>query len=182
MSRFLRISRYLIPLILFAVIVLFFWRGLHTDPHIVPSVLIGKQVPNFNYPSLSNSSQSINEKQFLGHISLLNVWATWCITCHAEHPILMDIAQTSGISIYGLDYKDQRQAALTWLKKYGNPYKDVIYDDKGTLAINLGVYGTPETFVIDSKGIIRYKYIGAISPDVWQDTLLPEIKKLQVQG
>lgn len=172
--------RYIIPLIIFAVIISFLWKGLQKDPHELPSVLIGKAVPAFNYPSLMHAGKVVTEQQFKGHVSLLNVWATWCITCRAEHSVLMDIANSGAVMIYGLNYKDDPVAAKQWLKTYGNPYQDIIIDNRGTLAIDLGVYGSPETFIIDSHGIIRYKYIGAISPDVWRDKLLPEVKKWQI--
>jgi len=169
--------RYLIPLVLFVVIMGFLWKGLQKDPHQLPSALLDKPVPEFNYPSLLHTGQTVTEKQFSGHVSLLNVWATWCITCHAEHSVLMDIANSKAVIIYGLNYKDDPIAAKQWLEKYGNPYQEVISDNKGTLAIDFGVYGSPETFIIDRHGIIRYKYIGAVSPNVWRDKLLPEVKK-----
>ncbi|HVV69280.1 MAG TPA: DsbE family thiol:disulfide interchange protein [Gammaproteobacteria bacterium] len=174
--------RYIITiftLLLFIVLMTFLWRGLKRDPHELPSALIGKPVPEFNYASLLRKEGSLSNKMFLGHVSLLNVWATWCITCHAEHPVLMDIAHSGVVTVYGLNYKDDFFQATDWLKKYGNPYADVIFDGKGTLAIDFGVYGTPETFVIDSKGIIRDKYIGAISPDVWKNKIEPEVLRLQ---
>jgi len=173
--------RYLIPLVLFIAIVGFLWKGLQSDPHQLSSALINKPVAEFSYPSLLNGKKILTQKQFLGHVSLLNIWATWCISCHAEHPVLMDIARSKEVVIYGLDYKDDSTAAKQWLKKYGNPYEDVIADEKGTLAIDFGAYGTPETFVIDGKGIVRYKYVGPISPDAWKDKIEPEVKKWSTQ-
>lgn len=173
--------RYFLPLIIFLGIAGFLWKGLKNDPHQLPSALINKPLPEFTYPSLVHEGQKITQKEFLGHVSLLNVWGTWCITCHAEHPVLMDIARSKEVLIYGLDYKDNPIVAKQWLKKYGDPYQDVISDEKGTLAIDFGVYGTPETFVIDKHGVIRYKHIGAISPDVWQDKIQPEVKKWNAQ-
>lgn len=169
----------MLPLVVFAILVVFLWKGLGKNPSVVPSALVGKPVPSFDYPTLMNPSQDVTNKLFLGHVSLLNVWATWCITCKAEHGQLMEIARSGVVNIYGLNYKDDRAKAVKWLKTEGDPFKKVIYDPKGNLAINLGVYGTPETFVIDKKGIIRDKVIGPISPQVWQDRLLPEIKKLE---
>lgn len=174
--------KYLIPLIIFIIITAFFWQGLKKDPRRVPSALIGKEVPAFSSPSLQNPHVQITNQQFQGHVSLLNVWATWCISCRAEHPILMDIVRENKAIIYGLDYKDDPTSAKNWLKNFGNPYKNVIFDGNGTLAINLGVYGTPETFIIDQHGVIRDKYIGPISPQVWQEQLLPEIDKLKQEG
>jgi len=121
----------------------------------------------------------ITDQDLVGHIALLNVWATWCISCRAEHSVLMHAAQTENVTIYGLDYKDSRPEALQWIKHYGNPYKAIIFDPKGTLAMELGVYGTPETFLIDKNGIIQYKYIGPVSPEAWSNDLLPKIKQLQ---
>lgn len=169
--------RYLIPLIIFLGIAGFLWKGLKNDPHQLSSARIGKSVVEFSYPSLIHDNQPVTQKQFSGQISLLNIWATWCITCHAEHPILMDIARTKKIILYGLNYKDDRLAAKQWLEKYGNPYKDVVSDEQGKLAIDFGVYGTPETFVIDKQGIIRYKHIGPITPDVWKDEIAPVVEK-----
>lgn len=170
--------KFFIPLIIFLFISIFLWRGLQQDPHYIPSPLIGKALPDFDYPQLTNNKSSITNKDFLGHVSLLNVWATWCISCRAEHPILMDIARSRRVILYGLNYKDQREMATTWLKQKGDPYRKSIYDSKGTLGIDLGVYGTPETFLIDQKGVIRYKYVGPISPDVWENEILPRVKKL----
>jgi cytochrome c biogenesis protein CcmG, thiol:disulfide interchange protein DsbE len=173
--------RYVATIALFLVfsgLMFFLWRGLQRDPHQLPSALINKPVPEFAYPDLLKPEQKITNKIFLGHVSLLNVWATWCITCHAEHPVLMDMALSNEVKLYGLNYKDDLSAAIDWLRQYGNPYSAIIFDNKGTLAIDFGVYGTPETFVIDAKGIIRDKYIGAISPEVWRDKIEPEVKAL----
>lgn len=169
--------RYFIPLIIFFAIIGFLYKGLKNDPHQLSSTLINKPVTTFSYPSLIYPNQKFTEQKFLGHVSLLNVWGTWCVTCHAEHSVLMDIARSKKVTIYGLNYKDDPIAAKQWLKKQGNPYEDIILDDKGTLAIDFGVYGTPETFVIDKKGIIRYKHVGAISRDTWENKIKPEVNK-----
>jgi cytochrome c biogenesis protein CcmG/thiol:disulfide interchange protein DsbE len=169
--------RYLIPLILFLIITGFLWKGLQHDPHELPSALINKPVAAFSYPNLLDEKKPLTQKEFLGHVSLLNVWATWCVSCKAEHAVLMDIMRAKAVKIYGLNYKDDPNSARAWLKKYGNPYEAIISDEKGTLAIDFGVYGTPETFVIDGEGIIRYKYIGPISPDAWKDKVEPEVQK-----
>lgn len=169
--------RYFIPLLLFLGIILFLWKGLRHNPHELPSALLNKPVTVFSYPSLTHKDQNFTEKQFIGHMSLLNVWATWCATCRVEHSVLMDIARSGKVVIYGLNYKDDPKAARNWLEEYGDPYQDVISDEKGKLAIDFGVYGAPETFLIDSHGIIRYKYVGAISIDVWQNKIEPEVRK-----
>lgn len=178
MMKKVRFILFSLPLLLFILIVIFFRSGLGINPQILPSPLLDKPVPDFSLPTVQSSHQ-VDQKIFLGHVSLLNVFATWCETCATEHPFLVDLAQQKHISLYGLDYKDNRQAAATWLTKYGNPYAVVLFDGSGQTAINWGVYGTPETFLIDSKGIIRYKVVGQITPEVWQQQLLPRIEQLQ---
>ena len=153
------------------------WRGLKTDPHLVNSPLIGKEVPQFHLTQLTNSQKTVTRQIFYGHISLLNVFATWCYVCRTEHPMLMKMTNVYHVRIIGLDYKDSRAKALAWLKSKGDPYQDAIYDPYAKLGINLGVYGTPETFIIDKKGIIRYKYVGAISPRSWKYRIKPVLHK-----
>ena len=175
----LKTLKVILPLAIFMVIAFFLWKGLGGTPGRIPSPLIGKPVPTFSMETLKNPAIKFNNKDLLGHVSIINVWATWCYACRAEHPVLMDISEHNKVAIYGLNYKDQRKSALNWIDKYGDPYKTVIFDPKGKLAINFGVYGAPETFVVDKKGIIRYKYTGPISPDAWKDDILPIVKKLQ---
>lgn len=170
MKLIFKSSRLLLPLLLFIVVVMFLWRGLYQDPHKIPSPLINKSISTVKMASFQS---------FKGHVTLLNVFATWCLSCHTEHPILMDIANSGDVVVYGLDYKDEPMAVENWLKKYGNPYKEIIDDPDGKLAINFGVYGTPETFIIDRDGIIRDKYTGPLTSNVWHDILLPEIRRLQ---
>jgi len=169
----------LLPLAIFLVIVVFLWLGLKGDPHVIPSPFIGKPVPVFQAPLLGNPKLKISDKDFKGHVSLLNVFATWCVSCRAEHPVLMDIKDSHRVNIYGLNFKDKRASAIEWLSRFGDPYTKVIYDPTGKIGIDFGVYGTPETFVIDRKGIIRYKYIGPISPRKWREKLLPEVESLE---
>ncbi len=168
----------LIPLLVFIIIALFLWRGLQLHPHRIPSPLINKEVPAFRATTLK-TKQVILSASLKGQVSLLNVFATWCLSCRTEHPIMMDLYNRHLVNIYGLDYKDTRQPAEKWLAQYGNPYTKIIYDPTGKVGINLGVYGTPETFIIDQQGIIRYKYIGGITPAQMYNTIIPEIKKLQ---
>ncbi len=179
MSNFAKALRVALPLLIFIIIVVFLWRGLSRNPHRVPSPFINRALPKFNAETLKHPNKVITNQDLKGHVSLLNVFATWCLSCRAEHPVLMEIHNSHLVKIYGLNYKDQRQLAESWLIKFGNPYSEVIYDPKGTVGINLGVYGTPETFIIDAKGIIRYKYIGPISPEEWRDTIKPEVEKLK---
>lgn len=170
---------FLLPFFIFAGLVVFFWRGLSINPQLVPSTFINKPVPNFDLPMLHSPQEFLNQKIFQGHISLLNVFASWCSSCAMEHPFLVDIAQKQHVLIYGLDYKDNREAALLYLKKYANPYQLVLFDGSGQAAIDWGVYGTPETFIIDSQGIIRYKQIGMLTDEIWQTKMLPLIMKLE---
>lgn len=179
MKQKLKVLGFFSPLIIFIIMVLFFWRGLGLDPHAVPSALINTPTPGFNLNRLEQPGVKLNNKIFKGQVSLLNVWATWCVSCADEHPVLIDIAHSKVVPIYGLDYKDNRQDALSWLKRYGNPYRAIGFDHNGSVAINWGVYGTPETFIIDKEGKIRYKQIGPITTEVWQQKLLPIVKQLQ---
>jgi len=172
--------RFILPAVLFSALLMVLLFGLHHgDPHHLPSPLIGKAVPPFHLSSLNQNSAPLTQQLFNGKISLLNVWASWCDACRAEHTMLMQIAQHPHLHVYGLNYKDQRFPAQKFLQILGNPFQHIIYDPNGQLAINLGVYGTPETFLIDQQGIIRYKYIGVITSQVWQQELLPQIVRLQ---
>lgn len=169
----------LLPLLIFIALAIALYFGLRRDPHKIPSPFINKPIPAFTAPSLKDAKVTLSDKDLTGHVALLNVFATWCLTCQAEHPILMDIARSGIVKVYGIDYKDKRAKALKWLKHDGDPYQKVFFDPTGKIGINLGVYGTPETFLIDKHGRIRYKWIGAISPRVWQDKLKPRILKLE---
>jgi cytochrome c biogenesis protein CcmG/thiol:disulfide interchange protein DsbE len=169
--------RFILPLILFAGILSLLWRGLSLHPAQIPSPLINKPVPEFSLPTLSD--KTLTDKNFKGHVTLLNVWATWCAACAQEHTFLLELAKRKDIELYGLDYKDDPSDAKDWLKTYGNPYKIVANDQLGRAAMDWGVYGTPETFVIDKKGLIRYKLIGALTEDSWEKELKPIVEKLQ---
>lgn len=157
----------IVPLLIFIVIMAFFWNGINRDPHRLASPLINHPVPEFMAQSLLDPSAKLTQAIFKGHPTVLNVFATWCMVCRVEHPHLVDFHNQDNIHLVGLNYKDDRTKALAWLHAFGNPYEDVIFDPKGIIAINLGVYGTPETFLIDSKGIIRDKIVGAIMPAQW---------------
>lgn len=179
MKNSVRLLRTLLPFIVFLIIIIFLWQGLFHDPHQIPSPFIGKPVPDFKATTLMNPKASISNKDLKGKPILLNVFATWCLSCRAEHSVLMEARQSSTFKIVGLNYKDNRKKAIQWLNRLGNPFDEIIFDPTGNIAINFGVYGTPETFIIDRKGIVRYKYIGPISPDDMQTIILPIIKKLQ---
>lgn len=172
-------ARSLVPLGIFAALVVLLWAGLYLNPREVPSPLIGKPAPEFMLPQLHDPTQQIGSKDFLGKVTLLNVWASWCAACRDEHPLLVALARTGQVNIYGLNYKDARQDALRWLNDLGNPYLVNAFDEQGNVGIDYGVYGVPETYVIDRAGIIRYKVIGPLTEKNLRTTVLPLIKELE---
>ncbi|HEY9135510.1 MAG TPA: DsbE family thiol:disulfide interchange protein [Pseudomonadales bacterium] len=161
---------YLVPFLLFIALsgVLFFALG--KDPKLLPSAKLGKPFPEFELPSLHKSEQMLSKAQLTGEVVLVNVWATWCVSCLVEHPMLTKLSQ-DGVIIHGLNYKDVRPAAITFLENHGNPYRQIIFDEAGGLGLDLGVYGAPETYFLDKTGQIRYRHVGIIMPDVWQNKL-----------
>lgn len=163
------------------ILVVFFAFGLRTDPTRLPSPLIGKSAPTFELPNLTQPEQRITTADLAGKVTLLNVWATWCTACMQEHPVLMKIAESGDVALYGLDYKDTRDDALAWLGKLGDPYLGSAFDEDGRVGIDWGVYGTPETFVIDKTGTVRYKHIGPLSWEEWNQTLLPLVQALKAE-
>ncbi len=163
--------RYAVPLIIFIVIAVFLAQGLKHDPTHLPSTLVNKKMPAFSLTRLYDPQQIITANDIKGP-ALVNVWATWCPSCRIEHPVLNALAG-QGVTVYGLNYKDERDAAIRYLEQYENPYKLVIFDDKGNLGLDLGVYGAPETFFVDKAGIIRHRHVGVVSEKAWQDELLP---------
>jgi cytochrome c biogenesis protein CcmG/thiol:disulfide interchange protein DsbE len=152
--------------------------GLQNDPHEVPSPLIGKPAPAFDLPLLTEPDKRFSEKTMLGRVWVLNVWASWCPPCLVEHPVVSQMARSGIAPIVGLNYKDTREDALPWLKRNGNPFQVVAFDANGRIGIDYGVYGVPETYVIDRQGIIRYKHIGPLSPEVVQGKIEPLLKEL----
>lgn len=157
-----------LPLVVFIIMGAFFWKGLQLDPTELPSALLDKPVPTFSLPSLQDENKLITQDDFKGKPALLNVWATWCPTCKQEHAQLNRIAREEGVVIYGINYKDDRAEANAWLERYLDPYVLNVFDEKGTLGLDLGVYGAPETYVLDTQGVIRYKHVGAVDEAVWQ--------------
>jgi cytochrome c biogenesis protein CcmG/thiol:disulfide interchange protein DsbE len=143
----------------------------------IPSPLLGKPAPAFDLEDLRDPARRLTLDDLRGRVSLLNVWATWCVACHAEHPFLMELAR-AGVPIFGVNYKDDRGKAIEWLRRLGDPYAANIFDPEGELALDLGVYGAPETFVLDAQGIIAFKHIGPLTAEVWQDTLEPLLREL----
>ena len=169
----------LIPLVLFIALGVVLYRGLFLNPQAIPSALIGQPVPSFNLTLLANANKAVTEKDLTGKIVLLNVWGTWCVYCKYEHPFLVDIAKNSRVTLFGLNYKDDRQDAMQWLTEYQDPYQFSVFDPLGTLGIELGVTAAPETFVIDGNGIIRMKYVGPIDTKVWQEHFLPMLNIIE---
>ncbi len=172
-------KRYLLPLAIFLVIVGFLAVGLNKDPHEVPSPLVNKPAPAFKLPRLDAPEQMLSTQDLRGQVWLLNVWASWCVACRQEHPLLVELAKAGTVKVYGLNYKDKREDALGLLRKSGNPYLTSLSDTEGLVGIDYGVYGVPETFVIDKQGVIRYKQIGPITAESLRDTLLPLVAQLE---
>jgi cytochrome c biogenesis protein CcmG/thiol:disulfide interchange protein DsbE len=171
--------RLFVPLFIFSLLAALLYSGLDGDPTELPTALIGKPVPPFELAEL-HDGRKLNRQDLIGEVALLNVWATWCISCRAEHPTFMKIAKE--IPIYGLNYKDDDVKARQWLKNLGDPYRLTIVDTKGRLGLDLGVYGAPETYVIDRKGIIRHKRVGVVDDRIWQQEILPIVTKLRAEG
>lgn len=171
-------SKYAIPLAIFVVLVIFLAIGLGHDPHEVPSPLINKPAPAFQLPQLQDPTKTFSATEMRGKVWLLNVWATWCLPCREEHPVLVELSRSGAVPVYGLDYKDKREDALSLLAESGNPYLLCASDADGRVAIDYGVYGVPETYLIDREGIIRFKRVGPLTPEVVQNTLLPLVKDL----
>ncbi|NUZ07134.1 DsbE family thiol:disulfide interchange protein [Piscinibacter koreensis] len=170
--------RFLIPLAAFVVLLGFLLVGLRLNPREVPSPLIDKPAPAFALPRLDDTTQTIRPADLRGKPWILNVWASWCVACREEHPLLVDFAKRNLVPIYGLNYKDQQADALGWLARFGNPYTASLFDADGRVGIDFGVYGVPETFVIDGAGVIRLKHIGPLTPDVIETRIVPLLRKL----
>lgn len=171
--------RYLIPIGLFGVLVAFFFIGLRLDPSEVPSPLIGKPAPVFDLPELKDLSQRVSNADLSGRPTLLNVWATWCGGCRQEHEMLLQLAEQGGVPIYGLNYRDERTGALRWLEQLGDPYVAVAYDPDGSGSLDWGVYGAPETFLIDPDGVVVYKHLGPMTPSAWREEFMPRMQQMQ---
>ena len=170
--------RFILPLAVFLVLVGFLAAGLRLNPREVPSPLIGKPAPNFSVPQLHAAQAVIAPADMMGKIWLLNVWASWCVSCRQEHPVLMELSRLGTLPIIGLDYKDEREAGISWLREHGDPYLLSAYDRDGRVGIDFGVYGVPETFLIDKNGIIRYKHIGPLTQETLNKKILPLAKEL----
>jgi len=169
----------LIPLAVFVVLAGFFIVGLDRNPREIPSPLIGKPAPAFALLDLNAPEKTVASQEFLGQFWLLNVWASWCVSCRAEHKLLVDFAKNNDVLIVGLNYKDKAADGKTWLRQYGNPYKVAVMDTDGRVGIDYGVYGVPETFLIDKQGVIRYKQIGPVTEEALNETIIPMIEELK---
>lgn len=174
--------RYLIPLGLFLALVVFLALGLGRNPNELPSALINKTAPTFRLPQLKDPASTFSAEDMRGKVWLLNVWASWCVGCRDEHPWLLDYAKSGVVPIYGLNYKDKAEDALAWLNELGDPYVLSAVDFDGRVAIDYGVYGAPETYLIDQNGTIRFKQVGPLSPDIWKQKVLPLVQELNRQG
>lgn len=173
-------KRFLLPLAIFLALASTLALGLkRTDPQALPSPLVGKPVPTFSLNELNAPQQNITAAQFKGQVWVLNVWASWCVSCRKEHPVLLELAQKKVVPLIGFNYQDQRDPGQQWLVRHGNPYQAVAFDSDGRVGMDLGVIGVPETFVIDKKGVIRFKHAGPVTQQLVDKTLLPLIKELQ---
>jgi cytochrome c biogenesis protein CcmG/thiol:disulfide interchange protein DsbE len=172
-------NKYLfIPLILSIGLVAFLLVGLNRDPREVPSPLINKPAPAFQLPQLHEPAKTFSAESMRGKVWVLNFWGTWCVACREEHPLLVEFAKSEELPIYGVDYKDDREAAKQWLNELGNPYALVAFDVDGRTSIDYGVYGAPESYLIDKNGVVRFKQIGPITPEVWNKKMLPLARQL----
>ncbi len=171
--------RFLVPFGIFAALAGLLYVGLGLNPREVPSPLIGKPAPAFEVPTLDEPARTISQDTFKGQVSLFNVWASWCVACREEHPLLVELSRSGELPIYGLNYKDEKADAERWLAMYGNPYTEIAVDSDGKVGFDYGVYGVPETFVIDKQGVIRYKQIGPIKPKDLEQKILPLVEQLR---
>jgi len=172
-------KRFLIPLALFLALASFLAVGLNRDPRELPSPLVGRAAPGFELPRLAPDGARFSPADMKGKVWMLNVWASWCVSCRQEHPVLMEFAKSGVVPLIGLDYKDGRADGRRWLAQHGDPYALSAVDLDGRVGIDYGVYGVPETYVIDKAGIIRFKQIGPLTADVLHATVLPLIRELQ---
>ena len=169
----------LLPLVLFLGLAAFLLVGLRHDPHEIPSPLINKAAPDFRLSQLREPIKTFSPQEMRGKVWVLNFWGTWCVACRDEHPLLLQYAKSGALPIYGVDYKDDRAAALQMLEEEGNPYTMTLSDPDGRTSIDYGVYGAPESYLIDQNGVIRYKQIGPITEEVWQKEFLRRAAELK---
>ncbi|KQW40349.1 DsbE family thiol:disulfide interchange protein [Rhizobacter sp. Root404] len=171
-------KRYFVPLAVFVVLMVFLAIGLTQKPRELPSALLGKPAPAFVLPTLNTPTTSLSTRDLRGQVWVLNVWASWCVACRDEHATMVEMAKLKLVPIYGLNYKDQRADALGWLARFGNPYVASLSDTDGLVGIDYGVYGVPETFVIDKAGVIRRKFVGPVTAQTVRDEIVPLVARL----
>ncbi|MDM0113778.1 DsbE family thiol:disulfide interchange protein [Variovorax sp. J22R133] len=171
-------KRFALPLVVFFVLIAFMAAGLTLHPREVPSPLIGKPAPAFSLPLLDAPGRALTANDLRGQVWVLNVWASWCVACRLEHEVVRDLAAARVVPIYGLNYKDKASDAANWLQRLGNPYVASLSDSDGLVGIDFGVYGVPETFVIDKQGVIRHKLAGPLTPQALRETIIPLVRKL----
>ncbi len=175
--------RFILPLFGFALLAFFLFKGLSLNPREIPSALLDKPVPQFSLPQLGEANSTLTPANWQGKVWMLNVWASWCVSCKDEHPLFVELAKRGELkSFVGLNYKDAQPAAQKWLNDLGNPYTVSIVDADGRVGMDLGVYGVPETFVMDKKGIVRYKHVGPINERAWQEKIKPLLTKLEAEA
>ncbi len=172
-------KRALVPLAVFGVLVAFLAMGLRGNPRELPSALMDRPAPDFRIGTLASPAQPLGPQDLRGQVWVLNVWASWCTACRLEHPVLVDFARGGTVPVYGLNYKDKREDALKWLSNFGNPYQQSFFDADGRVGMDFGVYGVPETYVIDREGMVRFKHTGALTPEVLQQQILPLVRRLR---
>jgi len=175
--------RLIIPVVVVMGLIVLLGYGLTRRPDIIPSALIGKTAPAFDLPTLSTEQGTapgrISADDLKGHVTLVNVWASWCVACRAEHALITEISRRTGVPVVGLNYKDTQEGARRWLGRYGNPFAVIAFDATGEVGIDWGVAAVPETFVVDRDGTIVYKVVGAITPEEMNDTLIPKLQQLR---
>ena len=174
-------ARFILPFVIFMIVAVFLFVGLGLNPHEVPSPLVGKPAPAFSLPQLHEPDKQFSLQDMKGKVWLFNVWASWCTACEQEHPLFMEISRRNLVPLYGMDYKDKREDGMAWLQQHGNPYTLVVSDAEGRVGIDYGVYGVPETYLIDKQGGIRYKHIGVVTERDLSETILPLVKELQAK-
>ena len=177
----MRVLRFLLPAALFAIIALFLLKGLDRDPRNLPSALIDKPGPAFTLPVLGDEGRTWSPAELRGQVWLLNIWGSWCAACQVEHPLFNRLAKSGTVPIVGLAWKDRPDASVAWLERLGNPYAVVVSDVDGKAGIDWGVYGAPETFVVDKQGMVRFKHVGAVTPELLETKLLPLVRELQAK-
>jgi cytochrome c biogenesis protein CcmG/thiol:disulfide interchange protein DsbE len=173
--------RFTLPLVAFLALATLLWAGLSLEPSKLPSPLIGKPAPEFDLPRLRDPEARFRTADLRGEPALVNVWASWCVTCRQEHPMLERL-RNAGVPIYGLNYKDRREDALRYLAQFGDPFGAIGFDEEGMVGIDWGVYATPETFLVDEEGTIRYKHVGLITPEIIENEILPKYRQLEAES